>query len=258
MLTLPFLVGAIRSSGSWAQIPLFVFWISGYLAFFAAGTWLRSRRQTRYVRPVQVYVLVAAVMGLVVVAVRPALTAWIPAFAPLAAVSLFYSSRRADRSVANDFVTILAACLFGLVTYQAGDSFSGWGTDAGRQMLAFFVVLVAYFFGTVLYVKTLLRERNSRGFRHASIVYHAVWALMWAGCAVVSGDGWWWLVAAVFVALTIRAAILAGRAVRPMHVGLGEIGACVVLLAVCAAWPQQPSSSAAAGAPPAALAYPDR
>jgi hypothetical protein len=59
--------------------------------------------------------------------------------------------------------------------------------------------MAAYYLGTLLYVKTMIRERGSQAYVVASVAFHALAA---GTLASVS----WWL-AAVFSVLTLRAAL---------------------------------------------------
>ncbi|MFO8076742.1 MAG: hypothetical protein R6T85_11565 [Egibacteraceae bacterium] len=94
-------------------------------------------------------------------------------------------------------------------------------------------VLLAYFLGTVLYVKTMIRERGRRGYVIASVAYHAAGTL---GASVLAARGLQgWALTALWALLTLRA--LAGpalnarrrRALRPAVVGAGEIVASLAL-----------------------------
>ncbi len=206
------------------------FWLVGYLAYHAAGRWLRSDRRRRDRAPVLVYGSLAAVLGILTLAVAPRVLRWVPVYAPLLGISLWLIGHGQERSVTNDAVTVVAACLMAAVTFDAGD---------GEQWAALWEVtgiLAAYFLGTVLYVKTMIRERGRRAFVESSIAYHAVAAVA-AGAAVLVGWRSWWLVA-TGVALTARAAVgpvvnmHRSRPVRPVVVGVGEILASLVVMAV--------------------------
>ncbi len=242
MLLLPYLAGVIRSHGSWLQVPLLAFWLVAYLAFFAAGQWLRSRGKARYRPPLLVFGLGAAALGLPLAVLRPDLLVWAPVFGVCASVSLWCSWRRRDRALLNDVVTMLAAGAFGLVTYQAGYSSDGTIEAGWRAMGVIVAVLVAYFVGTALYVKTMIRERGSRGYRIASLAYHAtvtlVLAAAWAAPVLPPGVPHRPILAltALFAVLTARAGLLAGRAIRPLYVGLGEMVVCAALLAIITMW----------------------
>ncbi|MFI5669116.1 hypothetical protein [Streptomyces sp. NPDC051704] len=80
-----------------------------------------------------------------------------------------------------------------------------------------------YFAGTVPYVKTMIRERNSRAYRRGSVAYHAA-ALAAAACLSPR-------LAIPFAAYLARAAVLPGRALRPPVVGAVEIACSAALLA---------------------------
>ncbi len=241
MLAVPTLAGVIVSGGNWRQLPLALFWLAGYLAFYAVGVWIRARRKVRYRPPVLGYTAVSAVLAVVVVLLRPGLLVWVPGYAVLAAVSLWFSSRRKDRALLNDALTLLAACLFTLVTYQAAydGPVAAWSSPNATRAVAVAVLCFGYFFGTALYVKTLIRERTSMAYHRASVAYHLAWVLAWAVAGLLHAPGvgsMGWAVAAFFAVLTGRAAVMAGRRVRPLYVGFGEIAASTVLLVLVALW----------------------
>ncbi|MDO5627424.1 MAG: YwiC-like family protein [Mobilicoccus sp.] len=238
MLVVPFVVGAVHGGPAWPQGALLISWIVGYMGFAAAGLWLKARpnRRAPYRAPILVYGSISLLAGLILVAARPSMALWALVFAPFAAVSLLYSARREERALTNDVVTIIAACLIAPVAAHAG----ALGAPLARDPLAVVhlltgdtvlvgmtLALATYFVGTSLYVKTLIRERTSRAYKWASIGYHALATLLWALVpvllpGVVPGAAHA-LLTGFFVVTTVRAAVLAGHRVRPMHVGLGEI-----------------------------------
>lgn len=235
MLLLPVVVGSVHAGPRWWHVLLTATWLVGYLAFFATGQWLRSRRRARYRPPVLVYGAATAVLGLAAVATAPAplaLLAWGAVYAPLLTVSLWHSWHRRDRSMANDLVTVVAAGLMAVVAHTPA-----W---ADAQAWAGAAVLVAYFAGTVLYVKTMIRERGSRSMYVASVGYHVAVACALAVAAVAaaaatSGSalllpaaGW---LAGLFTLLAVRAALVPRLwpTATPKAVGLGEVAASVAL-----------------------------
>jgi YwiC-like protein len=222
MLASPFLVGVVASSPRWVHLPLLLLWFVGYFAFFATGLWLKSGRRARYLPPVRAYGLATLPFGIVVVLLRPDLFVWAPLFAPLLLAGLWFAARRQDRSLPSGLATILAACLMTMVAFDAGD-----GSDWSRAW-TLTAVLVAYFVGTLFYVKTMIRERDSRAYYRLSVGYHVVAAV---ALALVS----WWL-GGLFALLAVRAAVLPGRHLSPKQVGMGEIGAnlAVVVAALLA------------------------
>jgi hypothetical protein len=235
MLALPFGVGAVAAGPSWRYLPLLAAWLTGYLFFFAAGLWLRSRCKARYWPPVRAYGVLAATAGLVVVLVEPALLRWAVVFGPLLATSLWCSWRRADRTLLNDGATLVAAALMTVVVAglgarpvrAAGLAGLGWlpGADQVRPWLLA-GVLFLYFAGTVLYVKSMIRDRGDRARYALSVAFHAAAVVP----AVAVGP---WL-GVLFVLLGVRAAVVPRRwpALTPALVGVGELGASLALAAL--------------------------
>lgn len=241
MLAVPLLVGVVASGGAWAQVPLALLWFCGYLAFYAVGQWLRSRRKARYLPPVRAYALACVPLGLLVVALSPGLLRWVPVFVPLLVVSLWCSHRRADRSLLNDAVTVLAACLMLPVAFDAA---APAGAGGWPRVWYATILVLAYFLGTVLYVKTVIRERGSRRYLVGSIAYHAAlvalpWAAWWVVDAVAPrpgpgpldrlGLGW---TLAFFVLAALRATLVPRTSATPKRVGTGEIGFSAALTVI--------------------------
>ena len=218
MLASPFLVGVLASSPRWVQVPLLLLWFVGYFAFFAAGLWLKSGRRPRYLPSVRAYGLATVPLGVLVLVARPDLVVWAPLFVPPLLAGLWFAARRQDRSLPSGLATILAACLMTVVAFDAGD-----GSDWARAW-TLTAVLAAYFVGTLFYVKTMIRERESRTYFRLSFGYHLVAT---AALAFVS----WWL-AGLFALLAVRAAILPRRGLSPKRVGVGEIVANVAVVVV--------------------------
>jgi len=237
MLIVPFAVGALDAGPSWRHLPLLLAWLAGYVAFFATGLWLRARRKPRYRPPVRAYGALAVALGLVVVAIDPDLLRWAVVFLPLLTISLWCSWRRADRTLLNDGVTVLAACLMTVVVAGVGERSGRPGTP-GLAGLAWLPgadqahpwvlagLLLAYFAGTVLYVKTMIRDRGNRRRYALSVAYHA------AVCVPAAAAGPW--LGALFVVLAVRAAVVPRwwPGLTPAAIGVGEIAASVALAAL--------------------------
>ena len=84
-------------------------------------------------------------------------------------------------------------------------------------------LLLAYFAGTVLYVKTMIRDRGHVGRYRLSVIYHA------AVCVPAAVASPW--LGALFVVLAIRAAIVPKRwpGLTAARIGVGEIVASLTL-----------------------------
>jgi hypothetical protein len=231
MLVLPVVVGAVSAGLVPGHALLLAAWLSGYLAYFAAGLWFRSRRRARYWPPVRAYTLVALVLGLALVATRPTLLSWGLAFGPLLAVSLHASWLRMDRSMLNDTVTVVAACLMPVVAAGvAGAGPHGWPGAADGRAWWLSTVLLAYFYGTVLYVKSMIRDRDDPRRYAQSVAYHVGLAVLGLAFSWAVGTG----LTVLLVVLALRAWLVPRRWPRatPRAIGVGEIVACVALAAV--------------------------
>ncbi|WP_291811994.1 YwiC-like family protein [Cellulomonas sp.] len=221
MLIVPPVVGGVLCGWSWRHVLLLVAWLVGYLAYHAAGLWLRSGRKARYRAPVLAYgaaglVLLGALLG-----VAPRLLVWAPVFAPLLTISLVASLRRADRSWLNDTVTVVAAALLTPVAAALGA-----GDPRPAAVWTATGVLGAYFLGTVPYVKSLIRERDDPRVRQVSVAYHAMVAALFAFVHPLLG--------VVGALLAARAAIVPWRwpRVRPAVLGAGEVVATLLVTTV--------------------------
>ena len=237
MLTVPLVVGAIRSGLTWEHLLLLVAWFSAYFAFYATGLWLKSRRKARYRPPVIAYAVSTAALGLPLIAWHPELVRWAVVFGPLLLVSLGYSVRRDDRAILNDLLTTGAAAVMvvvagglgrlGTAPSDLGDLGAAWFPGGGDPDLwRITLVVFLYFAGTAFYVKTMIRERGSRGWLIASVAWHAltlaVAVLAWPTAA--------WLMAIALV----RAVVVPWRLPRATaaQIGYGEVVVSVALTVV--------------------------
>lgn len=228
MVTLPLLAGVWLSGPRPVHLALAATWLLGYLAFYAAGRWVRSRR-VRERAPALVYTAASLPFAGLTLLLAPHLLRWVPAFLPLLIASLWLTARGRERGLANDAITVVAAGLMTPVAFDAGDG-QWW---AGAWVAT--ALLTGYFLGTVLYVKTMIRERGRTAYVAASVLYHALAAMV---VTVLTTAGWQhaWSIA-VWLLLLLRAA--AGpwvnarrdRPLRPVVVGVAEIVASLLVLA---------------------------
>lgn len=228
MLVLPWVLGLgiVVGQGRFAveHAVLFAFWMVGYFAFFAATLWLKSRFKPAYVPALVTYSTAAGLLGVVLLVLAPWWLPWVLAFAPLCGFALWLAWQRRERDVVSGLATIAAACLLPLVM-------------AGPELVSIALALLCfgYFFGTVLYVKTVIRERGKPGWVAASVAWHAACAVavVWVPAPLPTG----WLVA-FFVVITLRAFLvpalgpMSGRRVGVKKLGIWEFFTSAVLLAV--------------------------
>ncbi|WP_442934515.1 YwiC-like family protein [Micromonospora sp. CPCC 205546] len=216
MLLLPVLAASTVTGAHPLHLPLLGAVLAGFpLSYF--GLQAVKTGRFRRVRPQLVgYGLATVALAAPVLVARPATLAYAPFFALLAAVNAGYARRRRDRAFVNDLAFVLQCGLLGLVVATVAGM--PWTSVAGVTAVA-----LGYLVGTVLHVKTMIRERDSVRYRWAWI-YHAVAAVAAALWAPVP-------VAVVFAVLLARAVLLAGRRVTPKRVGLVETACALLVLA---------------------------
>jgi hypothetical protein len=216
MLLLPYLAGLLAAGFRLPDVPLLGAWAAGYLLSYFVLQAIKSRRPRRYRSPLSWYAPITAALALPVIVACPRVLVFAPAYAVLLAVNAWYAYRRRERALVNDLASVVQSCLIVFVVSTIA------GQPLTRAWTPFLIVLL-YFTGTVLYVKTMIRERGSRVYRQASVGFHAV--------ALLVAPFLSWFAAAVFALLLARAWLLPRRRLTPKQVGIAEIVASVLVLA---------------------------
>jgi len=229
MLIAPVLTGGIVAGFGWPQAALMVAWLAAYLAFMAIRGWLGHNRQW-YTVPALVYAGLSAACVVCLLVWRPALAWWALPLALLLGASLLLIRAGRERTVLNDALLIGASCLMIVVAVTSGrlsssvglgDFLDGVALGKAWLMAAIFA---GYFWGTIFYVKTMIRERGKWGWYVASVAYHL--ALV-APAFLVNP----WL-GGMSVVILLRAALVprAWPRAKPKQIGLGEVAVTVALV----------------------------
>ncbi|WP_367038248.1 YwiC-like family protein [Streptomyces sp. Je 1-332] len=222
MLAVPFAAGTFLGEPTWLHLPLFVCWLVAYATAFHLQQHIRltrcsrnPRAAERHVRPFLVFATVLILLGTPLLVWRPWLAVAVAAALPFVAVNIFYALRNRERALVNGLVAIVPACAMLLVALRIGGGAPGGGVGP-------FIACLLYFGGTVLYVKSMIRERHNRRFLFASVAYHCA-ALTVATLLDPR-------LAVLFALCLLRAALLPGRGLRIRTVGLTELALSAVLL----------------------------
>lgn len=222
MLVVPYVAGLLVAGWSWVAVPLVAAWLAGYLLSYYLFQAIKTGRPSRWRDQIMLYGVVILPLVAVVVWARPAVLWYAPVYAALWLVNAWYARRRRERALLNDLASVVQSCLMVFVV----------ATVAGTSPAAVagvFAACAAYFVGTALFVKTMIRERGSVTYRRWSIGYHAAALVL----AVLLGPA----IAVLFTWLLVRAWAFPGRRLAPMHVGLIEIGNSLLLLvAIALTW----------------------
>jgi hypothetical protein len=233
MLLLPLLVGVAASRPDPWQLVLGGAALSGYLLSATAEAWARARRNPAYRGPILAYGAAFGVLGLSLAVAFPVLLLALLVVVP-AGAAVFGGARPGNR---RDLVNSLAQVAQALVLVPAAAHVAG--AFEPDRVIAGTAIAAGYLLGSVLVVRSVLRERGNDAFAAVSVGFHV--ALVLAAVAYLPG-AYAWLAAG----LALRAATLpvlqrrlAGspRPLRPIHVGLVEMAASIAVVAVAFAAP---------------------
>ena len=228
MLAVPLLMGIAVGQPSLWHLPLASTAVTGYLASATVQAWRRARRREPLDLPMRVYVVALLAQGAVIAALFPLLIASVVVLAPAGLVVAAEAKPGSRRDLANSLMQVVQA----LVLVPAA-ALVGGVTDPLRLAVATAIASV-YLFGTVLVVRSVLRERGNTRFATLSVAFHAVGASL---AALTLPAPW----AVLGVGLGLRAWLLpivvdrrarAGRPLRPVHVGMVEAVASVAVVVV--------------------------
>lgn len=241
MLVVPLVTGLVLRSRvapleAW-MLPMAPAVLSGYFGFNSLTFWLRAAPQRRhtYRRPVWVYAIVTAVLASAVLLLGGGrLLTWLPVALPFAALAIWLASRRRDRAVASGFATVALAVGIGLAVRfpHSGATLRDWPATVPNILV--FVALFGYFFGTVLHVKALIRERGQPPARLRSLAWHLALTALATVAALAGLASAWWV--AFFALTALRTWLLSGwdakHPLRPLQIGLLEVGLSVLALII--------------------------
>ena len=105
---------------------------------------------------------------------------------------------------------------------------SGGGASWSRAWVGAAVVWI-YFFGTVWYVKTIIRERDNPAYTWGSMIHHGVAIFAVPSLIFLVTGIWSWTTTAMFAVLAARAALVPRTRATPIQTGIGEIVASVII-----------------------------
>lgn len=222
-LLVPLILGFVVAGWSWLGLVFSAAWILAYPASYylgravvirwRRGTWSRlARRELGYARP---WIVLAAIPSLALAVVRPWLLAVGVVLIVLWGVSVWLTRIGQERGASNDLLLVtqaaLAVPLFWAMVHDSRPPADAW--------LAAFVCLV-FFTGSVLHVKSLIRESDNPRWALASRVYNTASV----GTALLSP----WLLLPFGVAAIRAFAVPQGS--RPAVVGAVEIVVSVLVV----------------------------
>lgn len=237
-LVSPVIAGAIVAGPHVHQLYVLGMALGGYLFFNAASWWAKmpAKRRPATVRPMLTY---AAVAGLFTIAllIRAGWGAfgWLALLLLPLAVAYLLTLRGAGRSLGSGLATAVASSSLLLVAVQP--DLVAFLRAPRPDWLWAVAIVYGVTSGTLFAVKSMIRESGSNRFLAASIAWHLGWVVATAIGALYGLSVAW---VAYFCLMTVRATLLPlvarRHALRPMVIGLVELGLTVVMLALFV-WP---------------------
>ncbi|MBM7554049.1 YwiC-like family protein [Thalassobacillus pellis] len=219
MLVLPFLLGIIAGGFSWWQVPLLIGWISLYLATYPLIMAVKKKKIEFHLSWFYKYISVATLALLPVVIFNTTLF-WVGLMmVPFFIINIVFGKHNKDRSLWNDLSAIAAFSFSGMATYYLGSG----SIDSTAWLIV--AIPILFFTGSTLFVKTMIREKKNPAYRWISWGYH----IFVVGLGAALGS---WLLTVAFLPSLVRAVYLYGRKMKPMEMGILEIGNSAVFLAI--------------------------
>ena len=233
MLLVPLLLGVAASRPSAWQLVLAGAALTGYLTSATLQAWSRARRPPEYRSPIVVYGAAFAVLGLLLIVTFPALLLSLVVVVPTAIVVFQGARPGTRRDLANSFAQVAQVLVLVPAAAYVSSDVDVWG------IAAYSAVATAYLVGTVLVVRSVLRERGNTSFAASSVSFHAVVTVL----ALVLLPGGYALLGAGLTARAIALPVAQQRRasgvhpLRPILVGIVEIVASIAVVVVSFAVP---------------------
>lgn len=208
MVVVPFLTGMFGGGATWRHALLGAFWICGYALFFTGDNWLRYRRRPAYLPPVYLWLGLSAAFGIATLVTAFDLLPWALVYAPLVAIAVWGSLTHQARSLSSRSATVIAAGLMCLVSWDLGATdlsfLTVFNSPLGHRPVLVTLLVGYYFWTTIPYVKSILRERNNPRYLYISAAVHLVGMVFSFVLGVTALTTWWPLV--FWLVLSLRAA----------------------------------------------------
>lgn len=231
----PALGGLLVGRGGWMAVWLVALWALCYCVQFTAARWFKSHFRRTYIAPAFIYSAVLAATGIPFVILHPTILWWAPWMAVLVALSWLAAYRREERSLWSSLTVVAASSTMALVVYQYSSA-TAHSTNISDDLLHTGVPLAVAFLAmqiaSVLFVKTMIRERGSLSYFVASV--------SWCVIIAFAGWCWYWQWGVLGLLLIIKAVIFPmidrQRRLRPIVAGIAEsVGAVVGFVLIV--WP---------------------
>ncbi|WP_214884296.1 MULTISPECIES: YwiC-like family protein [unclassified Exiguobacterium] len=224
MLILPFVLGGMVGGWTWAHVSFAIAWLFVYMGTFFLFQYIKQRKKSRdLLRTVMMYLIIAIAAIVPVFLVVWSLIWFAVAMIPFGLVNAYFAKIKDERNVWNDASAVTSFCIGGMASYYLG------ARVLDETMIWVFVLPYLYFFGSIFFVKTMIREKKSIIYRNLSWGYHILLIIVF----IVLGYP---LLVLAYAPSLIRAIWFYGKKVPIMKIGIVEIANSVFVLTCLATY----------------------
>lgn len=228
-LIVPLVLGAFLGAATWLGLVFAITWVAAYpvtyfgsrgvIARLRRGSWTdRARREMRAMAP---WAVLTALGAVVLILARPRIVVAGVILGAFWAVSAWLTWKGRERGIVNDLLLVALASIATPLMWMVAQDTSDLASVPRSVWIAALVCLL-FFVGSVLHVKSLIREARDPRWHRASIAFHAL-ALATAAIS-------WWLL--IPFGLALLRTIVMKPGLRPGRIGAVE-GVLAVLLVAC-------------------------
>lgn len=165
----PFIIGIFVTHFSIFHLPLLISIFFAYISIspFIQGIKRPSNRKQLWKYSV-FYIIIAILFGLPVIIIFPKVVFIVLAIIPLFLLNLYFVKQKKERALLNDLFAIAALSSTIFASYYIGSN------KIDSLNLILWIYNIFFFFGSALYVKSLIRERNNKTFKILSKLYSII------------------------------------------------------------------------------------
>ena len=229
-LIVPAIIVSFLGAGNAIGLVFLLAWVSGYpVSYFLGralimrirrGTWTsKAKAELHFAIP---WFVITSIGIAVLLVLRPWLLVYGLLVLAIWSGSIYLSWAGRERGIINDLLLVGLASMEPVLMYQVAKNHSSLnGIPHGIWMAALMSML--FFAGSVIHVKSLIREVKNRNWHKASLVYHLVVLVLLLAFAKP-----WYL--AIPFALALIRTILVKPGLRPGTLGVVELGVSIALI----------------------------
>ncbi|WP_210617654.1 YwiC-like family protein [Mammaliicoccus lentus] len=218
MIVLPIAFGIAVGGFSFLHLLLYLGVLAVYFMSDQVFFYLKKRKKQKgYLYTAGIFLIVVLISFIPIVFLRPETFYIFFLMIPLSLVNAYFAKKKNERAFTNDLIAVIIFCLFGIISTLLNQSL----LDVNKWFTVF-IISFLYFFGTILYVKTMIREKKSQKYKWSSWLYHAFIVLI--GLLIHP------IIMVMYIPSLVRAIVLYGRKIKIMHVGMIEIANSVFVL----------------------------